>query len=192
MQKQLSSNKSPERSIWIEGWDNLKADPYLASLLIASAFLGCLVPGMLWFSASGLALIYTFAVFVGYKLYPYQVRFVKLLLVFLCVAGVVSYAEPSQAAFSFLFDATQKVLKKCVLDKSGITQLASFSSMIFGALRAAFMIGLGVAGWMVWNNRREGQEYQNVLSLIMMAFMVVMIIGVIEPLVVGTPATACS
>lgn len=98
--------------------------------------------------------------------------------------GVLTYTtQPADAAFSFLFADTEKVLKDCVL--KSVTAATVLAGIIFGGLRVAFMVGIGVAGYNIWTQRQQGQDYHDTLQIVLTAILVVVIIGAIEPLIVG-------
>lgn len=97
--------------------------------------------------------------------------------------AVMDVTQPANAAFSFLFADTETTLKNCVL--KSITAAAVLAGVIFGGLRVAFMIGIGVAGYQIWTNRQQGQDYHDTLQIVLTAILIVSIIGVIEPLIVG-------
>lgn len=99
--------------------------------------------------------------------------------------GAIAYtSQPANAAFSFLFADTETVLKNCVL--KSITAAAAISGIIFGGMRVAFMVGVAVAGYNIWTQRQQGQDFHDTLQIVITAILVVVIIGAIEPLVVGT------
>lgn len=97
---------------------------------------------------------------------------------------LLGQTQPSgSSGFSFLFERTQQVLSNCVL--RSVAGLAVLSGVLFGTLRVAFMVGIGVAGYKIWQSRRDGQDYQEMLAITITAILVVVVIGVIEPLIVG-------
>ncbi len=103
--------------------------------------------------------------------------------------GAIAYTvQPADAAFSFLFADTETALKNCVL--KSVAAAGVIAGIIFGGLRVAFMIGLGVAGYNIWTQRQQGQDYHDTLQIIMTAILIVVIIGAVEPLIVGT--SGCS
>lgn len=98
--------------------------------------------------------------------------------------GLLAYtAQPADAAFSFLFADTETVLKNCVL--KSVTAATVIAGIIFGGLRVAFMVGLGVAGYNIWTQRQQGQDYHDTLQIVLTAILVIVIIGAVEPLIVG-------
>lgn len=99
--------------------------------------------------------------------------------------GAITYtAQPADAAFSFLFADTEKALKTCVLQS--VTAATALAGIMFGGLRVAFMVGIGVAGYNIWTQRQQGQDYHDTLQIVLTAILVIVIIGAIEPLIVGT------
>ena len=99
--------------------------------------------------------------------------------------GAITYTEqPAHAAFSFLFADTEKALKTCVLQT--VSAATALAGIMFGGLRVAFMVGIGVAGYNIWTQRQQGQDYHDTLQIVLTAILVIVIIGSIEPLIVGT------
>ena len=99
--------------------------------------------------------------------------------------GAITYTEqPADAAFSFLFADTEKALKTCVLQT--VSAATALAGIMFGGLRVAFMVGIGVAGYNIWTQRQQGQDYHDTLQIVLTAILVIVIIGSIEPLIVGT------
>ena len=92
-------------------------------------------------------------------------RLILGLLSFSSGLGVFGAAlDPAHAIeFSFLFANSQNVLDTCLL--THIAGLTILSGIIFGFLRVSAMVGLGVAGVKIFNNRREGQEFQEILTM---------------------------
>ncbi len=105
----------------------------------------------------------------------------------LMAAGpVLPTARPAGAAFSYLFQISEQVLDQCVLNQFGT--IATISAILFGALRISFMVGVGIAGYQIWQRRQQSQDWQEVLNIMLSAIMIVVIIGFVEPLIVGTGA----
>ncbi|KAI9130167.1 hypothetical protein [Acaryochloris sp. CCMEE 5410] len=112
-------------------------------------------------------------------------RLILGLLSFASGLGVFGAAlDPAHAIeFSFLFSNSQKVLDTCLLRH--ISGLTIVSGIIFGTLRVSSMVALGVVGVKIFNNRREGQEFQEILTMTIVAMLVVIVLGVLEPFIVG-------
>ncbi len=99
---------------------------------------------------------------------------------------VLPAVKPADAAFSFLFQTTEQVFNTCVLAQ--FATVATISAILFGALRVSFMVGIGVAGYQIWQRRQQSQDWQEVLNIMLAAVMIVIAIGFVEPFVVGTGA----
>lgn len=101
------------------------------------------------------------------------------------VAGGIFFSPQRAGAieFSFLLANTQQVLTNCVLNE--VQGLVILSGIIFGIIRVSFMLGIAVAGYQVWQNRRQNQDWQEILTIAIVAVLLVLVIGVLEPLVVG-------
>lgn len=120
---------------------------------------------------------------VGISKTKYCRQLQLLLIIALTGQGVLSILEPANS-FSLLFQATENVLRTCVL--SQVAALVVLAAILFGFVRVVFMFGLAFAGYKIWSNRQQGQDYQELMQVAIVAVLLLVIFGAIEPLVVGT------
>jgi hypothetical protein len=104
------------------------------------------------------------------------------------ISPLFSSAGMPVYGFSFLFENTEKVLNNCIFNNIQVTgvTLTVISSILFGGLRVAFMLGVGVAGYLIWQRRQAGQDFQDLLGIVLVAILITLGIGFMEPLIVGT------
>ncbi len=105
----------------------------------------------------------------------------------IAMAGGAAFpASTPASAFSYLFQTSETVLNTCVL--SAFPTVATISQVLFGGLRIAFMVGVAIAGYQIWQRRQSGQDFQDVLNILISSILIVVVLGFVEPLIVGTGA----
>lgn len=120
--------------------------------------------------------------FQSFKRLSSRNRLAATLTAFGLLSLVVSV--PAQAIqFSFLLASTQTAMESCIFNQ--ITGLAILSGIIFMAIRGSTMLGLTYVAFEAWQEKRKQQDASEQIKTLVYALVAILVVGVLEPLIIG-------